>query len=229
MKQAYFKKTMFLFAFIVAVSVGTPLLVFYLSYQTSAESRQINALFGDLNEAKELFGNVSDYEATFRKASTTVVDIEGKTVYAAEGLQNLLAEKLLEKSGIAIDNFNIKAVPPAQRIKLIPPGIWKIFDFSHVSIQGTFPLEKLAEIMAFISTQEKLWRIESLQIRPIDTPTEYISRFSKVETEIAEGRLAEKTAVLDAITQRKDKEMLQLSMSFFVPTTNISQRKETSQ
>lgn len=220
MYPAYLKKMTFLVAIIFTISALTPMAILFLSYRTSATAMQINVLAEDLKDAERIFQSAADYKETFLKVNKAVAELEDKTIYPIDGIQNTLAEKLLEKSGIYIDNYNIKNVPPANKARAIPSMSgteWKVFDFVHVSLQGTFPLSSIQDVLRFISAQEKLWHIESLQIRPLDIPTDLISRFYRAETEISDGRLAEKSSTLEEIEKRANKEVFQISMSFYAP------------
>jgi hypothetical protein len=216
----YKTKLALLFALIGIFVILTPLAAGWMIFETVCGVRQIDVDIADDEFAAGVNTNVKRYEASAERVSQLLTGLR-ETVYEPRNLQGALAEELLE-SGLTVDSFTVKTTPAASKGRTVPTGKsgedWKNFDFASVSLSGSVQVENVSKFMLFLAARQKLWYIAGFEISPLDTPSDFVTRFRRIETDIAaQGRTFERDSLLEQINKRSNKNALNVAMTFWVP------------
>ncbi|GHV42591.1 hypothetical protein FACS1894187_24920 [Synergistales bacterium] len=216
-RSQYKQNLSFLFITITLSIAFLPIWSGIMIYNTAGTARQILVLMDDERAANVNYGTVKKYSTTVEKIDTTLKELKN-IAYSSRELQSEVAEELLV-SGISVDSFSVK--PVINKARGIPITVnidWNNFNFSTVSLIGTINKDKVADLVTFLGTREKIWHISSFEMRPLDTPTEYVLRYNKmVEEMAAQSRSTERDAQLDMINKRASQNTLAVSLTFLVP------------
>jgi hypothetical protein len=217
----YKSKLTFLFLLIGVFVLLTPAATGWMIYGVTRDARQIYVYMPDEELAQGINSNVRRYSSTAEKIQSSL-NVLRKVIYESQNLQSTLAEEFLE-SGLAVDNFTVKPIPPANKVKTVPSKgseDWKFFNFATVSLSGALEVDNIPKFMFFLSTRPKLWHISTLDIQPMDAPADFVTRFQRVEKDItAQGRTFERDNLLKLINERANKNKMSVSLAFLVPIT----------
>jgi hypothetical protein len=215
----YKNKLTFLFLLIGTCVVLTPLMTGWMLYKITCDTRQIYIYVPDEAMAIGIHSSVRRYAEHIETVQKSLDNLQ-EVVYESQNLQSSLAEEFLE-SGLAIDNFTVRTVPPANKTRTVPSKgseDWKYFNFATVSLNGLLEANKISQLMFFLATRPKLWHMSVFEMQPMDSPADFVTRFQRTEMDITtQGRVFERDSLLELIAKRANKNKLSVSMTFFVP------------